>query len=372
MTDERFDVVYRIKADKKKSYAIAKTICYEQTVELDEELITDRFIKDNIVGKITDFNRINEDVYQASISYPSENSSYELTQFLNVMFGNTSIKKNIKVMDFKLSPALVSKFKGPKFGASGIRSLIGIKDKPLLAAALKPMGKSVKELAEIAYSFALGGIDIVKDDHGLTDQLYCPFNDRVKSCAVAVEKANLKTGHKTIYVPNITGPFDEIFKRLTFAQKWGAKGVMISPGLTGFDIIRSISQNEEIDLPVITHPSLLGPYILNSNSGFSHGLLFAKLQRLSGADAVIYPNFNGRFGFTKKQCREIASSCTDDFYNMKTIFPMPGGGIKKKNIKEMIDLYENDVIYLVGGSLYAEGRDLEKNVKTFLRLLNRI
>ncbi len=369
MTDDRFEAVYRIKADKKKAYDTAKIICREQTAELNEELITDKFIKENIIGEITGFEKINNDIYQASISYPSETSSGELTQFINVLFGNTGIKKNIKLFDFKLSPSLSAKFKGPKFGVHGLRSLAGIKEKPMLAAALKPMGKSAKELAYTAYSFALGGIDIIKDDHGLTDQKFCPFNDRVKACAEAVEKANLKTGCRTIYVPNITAPFGEILDRLAFAHKWGAKGVLISPGLTGFDVIRSISENKEINMPVITHPALLGSHIINGNSGFSHGLLFGRLQRLSGADAVIYPNFSGRFGFTKEQCMEIAISCNDDFNGMKTILPMPGGGMKKSNIKEMLELYKNEVIFLIGGSLYSESSDLTENVKTFLKLI---
>jgi hypothetical protein len=36
--------------------------------------------------------------------------------------------------------------------------------------ALKPMGSTTAELAKMAYDFAKGGIDIIKDDHGLADQ----------------------------------------------------------------------------------------------------------------------------------------------------------------------------------------------------------
>ena len=50
------------------------------------------------------------------------------------------------------------------------------------------MGLSATDLAELAYRFALGGIDLIKDDHGLTNQPFCPFEERVRRCAEAVAR----------------------------------------------------------------------------------------------------------------------------------------------------------------------------------------
>lgn len=53
-------------------------------------------------------------------------------------------------------------FPGPRFGVEGLRRLMNVRDGPLLCTALKPMGNCSKDFAEMAYSFAKGGIDIIK------------------------------------------------------------------------------------------------------------------------------------------------------------------------------------------------------------------
>jgi ribulose-bisphosphate carboxylase large chain len=74
------------------------------------------------------------------------------------------------VADVVLSPTLLGQFLGPRFGAAGLREVLGVPRGPLLCTALKPMGSTVAALAEMAYAFAKGGIDIIKDDHGLANQ----------------------------------------------------------------------------------------------------------------------------------------------------------------------------------------------------------
>jgi ribulose-bisphosphate carboxylase large chain len=60
--------------------------------------------------------------------------------------------------------------------------------------ALKSMGLSSVELVEITYGFAKGGIDIIKDDHGLKERPYSLFESRVRLCAAAAARANADTG----------------------------------------------------------------------------------------------------------------------------------------------------------------------------------
>jgi ribulose-bisphosphate carboxylase large chain len=55
-------------------------------------------------------------------------------------------------------------------------------------------GSSTAALAEMAYQLALGGIDVIKDDHGLANQTWSPFEERVTACCAAVAKANEETG----------------------------------------------------------------------------------------------------------------------------------------------------------------------------------
>ncbi len=353
MTTERFQVVYHITGTEADALEKANIICLEQTVEVGMELVPNGFIKEHIIGQLEQFTAVATQRYAATISYAVETSALEVTQLLNVIFGNTSIKPGIRVQQLLLGDTLLSHFSGPRFGIAGLRQLVGIGKQPLLATALKPMGKSVAELAQFAYQFALGGIDIIKDDHGLSDQPFCPFFERVTACSEAVHRANQQTGKRCIYVPNITAPVPQLRERIAHAKKIGAGGLLIAPGLTGFDTLRTLAADDSVNMPIISHPALLGTMVTHPDHGFEHGVLFGQLQRLVGADASIYPSYGGRFGFSREECQSIVTYCQQPMDTYWPIFPMPAGGMNWQNVPDMLHWYGNDVILLIGGALYA-------------------
>ena len=102
----------------------------------------------------------------------------DFLQFLNIVFGNSSIKPGLKVEDISPSPGVLALCKGPRHGIAGLRARAGIGDTPLLMSAIKPVGLSTAQLARLAHDFALGGMHFVKDDHGLVDQKTSPFEER--------------------------------------------------------------------------------------------------------------------------------------------------------------------------------------------------
>ncbi|MEQ8190471.1 MAG: RuBisCO large subunit C-terminal-like domain-containing protein [Candidatus Eremiobacterota bacterium] len=376
VSGEYFSVIYRLTGDEESAMAKAKDICLEQTVEFPEDLLTEYF-RDNITGKIISFDRYaieevsgKSDIFKAVIAYPVEITSFEFTQFLNVLFGNISMKPGIYVESFNISDRLLEIFKGPRFGISGLRKLLGVDKRPLLCTALKPVGLSSEGLASLAYQFALGGIDIIKDDHGLTNQPFAPFEERVTACAKAVEKANRETGYKSIYVPNITAPVKELYKRVAFAKEAGAGAILISPGLTGWDTMKNLADDDRFLLPVINHPAFQGSFVL-SESGISHYALFGQIARLAGADTTIYPNFGGRFSFSKGACKEILMGCSVPMGHIKAIFPCPGGGMTFENIPDMTGFYGSDVIYLIGGGMFRHSNDLVENARYFRKCVTR-
>lgn len=365
---ERFNVIYRIFGTKQEAYSKALDICLEQTVEFPGELVPEGVIKDNLIGRIEVFEEINENTFEADISYPVDAAAGELTQLLNVIFGNISIKPDIRVQNLKLSQRILEHFKGPRFGIEGLRKLLKVEKRPLLFTALKPMGLTNKELAELAYKFALGGIDIIKDDHGLSNQSFSPFEERVRLCSEAVSKANEKTGGKSIYMPNITAPAHKVLERANLAKQLGAGGLLIAPGLTGLDVMREIAEDDSIALPVISHPAFQGSYVLGKG-GISHGVLFGELNRLAGADGTVYPNFGGRFSFSREECESIANSSKEELGNLKPIFPCPAGGMTLESIPESLKVYGNDVIFLIGGGLFKKGPDIVENCRYFKGLV---
>lgn len=371
---ERFSVIYHVTGDEKEAYAKAQDICVEQTIEYPYELLAPGFIKDEVVGRIESFAPLaDQQGYQAIISYAVELTANELTQLLNVVFGNISIKPGILVDKLILPDGLLAHFKGPRFGREGLRNLLGVYDRPLLFTAIKPMGLTAAELAKIVYQCALGGIDIIKDDHGLTNQSFAPFEERVTLCSEAVQKANSETGRKSIYVPNITGPANKIFSRAVFAKQAGAGGLLASPALIGLDTMRWLAGEDELALPMINHPAFQGSYVSSAGYGFgfSHYALYGQISRLAGADAVIYPNFGGRFSFSMAECHNIVRGTEEPMGHLKAIFPSPGGGMTIKRIPELLEIYGNDVALLMGGGLFTQGLDLVENCKCFLDIVEK-
>ncbi len=367
----RFLVTYSIRANSEKEARMkAFDICVEQTVEFPYELITDAFIREEIVGRLEVFEKLS-DKYTAEISFNDLTAGYELTQFLNVLFGNTSIKPGIKIENFTLSPALLKSFKGPRFGVKGLRRILNAYNRPLICSAIKPMGQSPKELASLAYKFALGCVDIIKDDHGLSDQKFSPFKARVSEVCRSVKKANKTTGSNTIYAPNVTADTtQETIKRAKYAKRAGAGALVISGGLTGMGTVRALADDSNINLPILLHPAFLGSFTASPDSGISHFALYGQIARIAGADITIFPNFGGRFSFSKGECKSIAEGCKIKMGKIKEIFPGPGGGMSLDTIQKMKLFYGNDVVFLVGGGLFKHSSDLTASCRRFLQLVS--
>jgi len=366
---ERFSVTYRLAGDERTAKERADDICIEQTVEFPADLVPQGSIREQVFGRIESFSCVDEAHYQAEISFAVEISGFELPQLLNVLFGNISIKPGIRVESIRLSQTLMAAFKGPRYGRRGLRQYAGIEHRPLLCTALKPMGLSARQLAELAYQFALGGVDLIKDDHGLANQSFCPFEERVARCADAVLRANQETGRHCIYFPNITSPADRLVKNARYARSVGAGGLVITAGLTGLDAMRSLADEDAIGLPIMSHPAFIGCFVTSEEQGISHFALYGQLMRLAGADASIYPNYGGRFSFSKPACCSIVEGTCVDMGHILPIFPAPGGGMSLERVPEMNACYGKEVIYLIGGDLHRQGPDLVRNTR---RLVERV
>ncbi|MEE9575242.1 MAG: RuBisCO large subunit C-terminal-like domain-containing protein [Gammaproteobacteria bacterium] len=363
----RFNVQYLILGTSNEARNIAEKICNEQTVEFPESALPAGDIADQVKGRIETFKKAGDGQYQTEISYAIEIAGHDLLQLLNVVLGLTSLLNGVTVMALDFPEQLIQRFKGPRFGREGLRALIGIEERPLLCTALKPMGLSSKHLADIAYQCAVNGLDIIKDDHGITDLQFSPYEERVISCSQAVARANQITGLNCIYVANVTAPADVALERARFAKQAGAGGVMISAALTGFDVLRQLADSDDIGLPVFNHPSFSGGFLAGKGkTGFSHYVLFGQIARLAGVDVSIIINYGGRFPVTKEDSYAAVRGCRDEMGSLKPAFPCIGGGMKLPLIPELCAEYGNDSILLVGGGLHTLSDDLSQNVRDFL------
>lgn len=140
-------------------------------------------IAERMVGRIRTLEP-RADHWVLEIDYPLAAIGGELTQCLNLLFGNISLQSGIRLVQVAWPPSLLRRWGGPGLGVSGLRARLDVGARPLLCAALKPMGLSAPALAARCAAFARGGVDLIKDDHGLADQpdALCRAPERLPGC----------------------------------------------------------------------------------------------------------------------------------------------------------------------------------------------
>ena len=367
----RFFVTYRIAASSRdEAAARGLGIALEQTVEIPRDVVPTGYVEDEILGRIEEIGRLSDGYWQAIISYSPDSAGDEFTQFLNVMFGNSSIQQGIRVTAIALDDSMAARMPGPRFGIAGIRQLCGRPSGGMIAPVLKPMGLAPAHFARLAAGCVRGGADIVKEDHGLAGQPTAPFRPRVEAVCRAMQDARAETGRQTLYFPNLSGRPDEIEDNLRFLKDAGADGVLVMPGLFGFGMVHRIARDAGLNLPVMTHPSFLGAFVLAPDHGIDHGVLFGTIQRLAGSDVSVFPNVGGRFGFSADACHQIAKACRAVDGPGLPMLPSPGGGMSVARAADMQAMYGPDVVYLLGGSLLKDPERIDEAVAAMRKALD--
>jgi len=131
-----------------------------------------------------------------------------IPQYLSVIAGNLfglGALKNIRLVDVEFPDKLVKAHSGPRYGIREARNILGVHERPLVGTIIKPkVGLDPKQTAQVAYNAAMGGLDLIKDDETLTDQRFCPLEERLARVMDMLEKAEKQTGQKVFYAVNVT------------------------------------------------------------------------------------------------------------------------------------------------------------------------
>jgi len=343
MTDGHIEAVYRVRSPEDALSGRIEALLLEQTVELPRSALRTAFVRERLVGRVLAAERIGPDDFRVTLAQPELATGEDPAQLLNVLFGNCSLQPDVLLEDVRLTPALERMLGGPRFGIAGIRGLLGIQGRALTASVLKPIGLTNAETASLCGALARCGIDIVKDDHGHADHSFGPFGERVRACLRATDEAAQETGRPTLYVPNLTGSPATVLEQVRVARDAGVKAVMVSPMLIGLPFLVDIAP--DLGMPILAHPAFGGAQRI------APAALLGRLFPLFGADAVIYPNFGGRFSYSREECGAIAAALRSPQGSIRPAFPVPAGGMKVENLREVLGFYGPDTILLVGGSL---------------------
>jgi ribulose-bisphosphate carboxylase large chain len=358
--EEPLRVTYLVHASAGEIAARAEALMLEQTVELPRATAArDPWVAAHILGTVESIEPVAADLHRVTITQPVATLAKDPAQLLNVIFGNSSLQPDVVLADVDLPSAAFDWLPGPRAGIAGVREIAGVAGRPLLATALKPMGLPPDRLAALCGLFARAGLDLIKDDHGLADHPFCPFETRVEACLRALEVAERDTGRSTLYVPSLSGTPDRILRQLEFARAAGARAALVAPMVTGLPLLAQLA-SEADGLPLMAHPAFGG--VLRAEEP----VLFGKLFRWFGADAVVFPHAGGRFSYSLATCRALASTLRAAHPCVRPAFPVPAGGIGVERVPELLEFYGPDCILLIGGSLYEAGEGMFERTRALV------
>jgi ribulose-bisphosphate carboxylase large chain len=355
----RFAVTYHVRCDAASVEARAGGIAVEQSVEMPLAAIDDPVVLDNIVGKVEAIEDLGDGVFAIRIMLATATVGSDAGQFLNMLFGNTSLHTDVVLHDVEIPATLQAVFGGPRHGIAGLRRRLDIPHRAFTASALKPQGMSPEQLGALAGRFAQGGLDFIKDDHGLADQDYSRFAARIRACAAAIGHAARQTGHPTRYIPSLTGNLGQLREQALLARDEGVDSVMLAPMVSGFSQVQALVADFP-DMAFFAHPSMGGLRIAPE-------LLIGKLFPLIGFDAVVFPSHGGRFGYTPAVCRTLARNARNPAHGARAALPVPAGGMTIDRTGEILDFYGADTMLLIGGNLLLAREQLTTQAAAFAR-----
>lgn len=353
----RIKATYRITASESEARARAEALAVEQSVEMPLAAIGDEQVLREVVATVEEI-RPRAGEFDVVLGIAPTTTGHEASQLVNMLFGNCSLQPEVELLDVELPAGYEKAFPGPRFGIEGIRKLAGAGRRALTCTALKPQGSSPEYLAQLARTFALAGLDVIKDDHGIANQAYAPFEQRVRAVQRAVNEANRETGGHTLYAPTFSGGPAALAAQARIAKECGVRMALVAPMLVGLPAF--VELQVELDIPMMAHPAFAGA------GRIAPPLMLGKLFRLLGADATIFPNHGGRFGFTRETCLGIASAARDAWHGLRPALPVPAGGMTVERVPEMLAGYGPDTMLLIGGGLLSAGRDLPQRAREFV------
>jgi len=308
---------------------------------------------------------------------------------LGNIFGMRAVKR-LRVLDIKFPREYVESFLGPQFGIDGVRNILKVYDRPILATVPKPkVGLTTEEYAEVAYEITYGGMDLVKDDENLTSQSFNKFEKRLNAVLKAIEKAMNETGEEKGYLVNVTAPIKELEKRVRLVADTWNRFIMfdiLAGGPAAWQYVRELA--EEYKLAIHAHRAFHAAFTRPRDHGVAFYVI-AKLARLVGVDHIHIGTNVGKMEADLKELRDTQRVITEqrfkpepgdtikepqDWYGLKPVLPVASGGLHPGVIPQLLDFMGTNILIQAGGGVtghpdgvIAGGRAMRQAIEAYLK-----
>ena len=315
---------------------------------------------------------VSESGGRAVIAWPWRNWGANLPQLMaSVLVGEgveTARFTRCRLVAMEWPEALVLAVGGgPRWGLDGVRSHLGVPQRPLLGGIVKPsLGLAPAEVAHTAAALARGGCDLVKDDELLADPEWCPLGERVS----LVARALTAVGRPCLYAPNVSGPVDTLPERAAAAVAAGAGALMVNAFATGIDAVRVLAA-AGLGVPVFAHRVGAGPVVRNPDVGVS-GSVLCELTRIAGADFVQIGGFAGKLFDTWDEVAANLAACRRPLAGARVPVPVNGGGVWAGSVPDVVGAAGPDVMLLVGAGAYEHPGGVEAGARSVRQAIDAV
>jgi ribulose-bisphosphate carboxylase large chain len=350
----------------------ANVICkYKITTDLDLRLAAAAIATEQSTGTWTGISTLNDEIFEkyhgrvidiqgnvATIAYPEDIFSLDIggvPQILSVIAGNLfglEGLEGVRLEDVEFPHGMLREFKGPQFGIPGLRKILKRPEKPLVGTIVKPkIGLPPQGMADFIYEAGIGGLTNGKDDETLSNQRFCPLEDRVVAIAEAIDRVKAETGRVMIHAINVSTRGDQILEIADRAQELGASELMVDVITCGFAAVQVLAEDPYIKLPIHVHRTMHGAITRNKDLGVSMAV-FAKLVRMCGGDALHVGTFGvGKMKGSSGEDLANQRACVGPELPYERVMPVCSGGMHPALIEPLVKLAGNNVQIQAGGGV---------------------
>ncbi len=253
------------------------------------EFETDQLFIEHSCLVLNDPDRLNEiQSGEVIIAFPEKNINFKedgvSSLLVQIMGGQCDIDiiKKCVVKKIQFTPSMLSYFKRPYFGLEKIKKFCGIpQNQVLFGGIIKPkVGLNPKKHLELVKQFIDNGCNFIKEDEILSNQEFCPIEERVSLVSNYIRNTNAKT----FYCVSLQADAHKILDYVKRVFNLGGNGIHINFHC-GMGIYKSV---REMNLPLLMHFQKSGDKILNCvdhRYSIDQSVLF-KIAALSGCDTL--------------------------------------------------------------------------------------
>ena len=294
---------------------------------------------------------------------------------LTATMGNISLVPNFKLLDLRMPKTTLDQYQGPAFGIDGWYKALGIeKGRPLLNNMIKPCsGYPLEVGTRLFRDVAMGGCDVIKDDELIANMRYNDAVERVKHYMAIEKQVYEETGEHTLYTVNVTDRLPRMFDLAKRCIDAGANAMMVNYLAVGPEAMRALAEDPAINVPILAHMDLAGAYFMSPYQGISSPIIFGKIPRLCGADAIVLPfSLGGKGIYMNDRFMASCRNLTYPFGKLKPTLPMPSGGITPANVPDCINNLGRDIMIGSGGGIHAHPQGPTAGTKAFRQAIDAV